>query len=126
MTAHEDRLWSTSGGVVLARIRKVGSTRLTGSEGQSYRSPLVTLRPILWLKGSGSARSVRVHYLSDDSCEFGGAGDAPEGDAGDLMLLFYRQGPIHPRNIADTFRSDRVVTERSQSAFRLEARPGPR
>src|SRR4051812_1250633 len=92
MSAHEDRLWTTAERVVLARVERVGSTQLRGSEGQRYRSPLVTLRPVQWLKGYGSSRRMHVHYLSDDSCAFGGAGDAPQSDVGDLILLFYRRG----------------------------------
>lgn len=119
--AREDRLWGTAQRVVLARIERVGSTRLRGSEGQRFRSPLVTLRPIRWLKGSGSARRLRVHYLSDDSCALGGAGDAARGNVGEVFLLFYRPGRLAPRNILDTFRRDRAVTQRTQRAFEVEA-----
>jgi hypothetical protein len=119
MAANEDRLWVTSERIVLARVVSIRSTWLRGSEGQRYSSPLVTLRPIQWLKGLGTVRRLQVHYLSDDSCAFGGAGDAPEGEVGDLILLFYRHGFIEPRNVLDTFSRDRVVTQRSQRAFDL-------
>ena len=117
--ANEDRLWNTSNRVVLARVEATSEIWLRGSEGQRYRSPLVSLRPVQWLKGHGNVSRLKVHYLSDDSCAFGGAGDAPNGKVGDLILLFYRQGPIEPRNVIDTFRKDRVVTQRSQRVFDL-------
>lgn len=116
LIADEDRLWATAHRVVLARIRKIGSTRLRGSEGQWYESPLVTLRAVKWLKGNPSPRRLRVHFLSDDSCDQGG-GDAPEGEVGEVFLLFYKPGPIDSRNILDTSGKDRVVTERSRAAF---------
>lgn len=94
-----------------------GSTRLRGSEGQYYKSPLVTLRPLKWLKGNPSPRRLRVHFLSDLSCDFGGVGDVPEGEVGQVFLLFYRPGPLDPRNVLDTYDADRVVTERSRQAF---------
>lgn len=124
-TAKEDRLWATAHRVVLARIEKLGSTRLRGSEGQYYKSPLVTLRALRWLKGNPSPRRLKVHYLSDESCDFGGVGDVPEGEVGDTFLLFYRPGPLDPRNVLDTYDKHRAVTARSQAAFapRAEALP---
>lgn len=119
MATKEDRLWMSSEHVVLARVKSVGSTRLRGSEGQRYNSPLVTLRPVQWLKGRDTVRHIQVHYLTDDSCASGGAGDAPESEVGDLILLFYKQGIIKPSNILDSFRVDRVVTPRSRRAFDL-------
>ncbi len=116
--AHEDRLWATARRVVLARVVRVRETRVRASEGQWYRSPLVTLRAIDWIRGRGS-RWLRVHYLSADSCAFGGAGDAPHGEVGDVFLLFYGPGPLGPETILDTFRRDRAVTSRTQDAFRL-------
>lgn len=124
--AEEERLWATAGRVALARVEKVGSIRLRGSGGYWYKSPLVTLRTIRWLKGHPSPRRLKVHFLSDDSCDFGGAGDAAyDGEAGDVFLLFYKPGPIDPRNILDTFDRARAVTPRSRAAFDLErsARP---
>lgn len=120
MAAEEDRLWATARRIVLARIESVGSTHLRGSEGRRYESPLVTLRPVRWLRGSSSARRLSVHYLSDGSCDFGGAGDAPEGEVGDVFLLFYGPGSIDPRSILDTLDRDRAVTQRSRDAFDLE------
>jgi len=117
MIAHEERLWAAAHRVVLARIDKVGSTRLRGSSGQWYESPLVKLRPIRWLKGHPSPRRIRVHDLSDDSCDFGGAGSATDGEVGDVFLLFYRPGPLDPRYILDTFSQDRAVTTRTREAF---------
>lgn len=117
MTAREDRLWTTAQRVVLARVERVGSTRLRGSEGQWYESPLATLRPIRWLRGSPSTRLLRVHYLSDDTCDHGAY--AADGQVGEFFLLFYGPGPINPRNILDTLRRDWVVTQRSHSAFDL-------
>lgn len=125
MAAKEDRLWMASEHVVLARVKSIGSTRLRGSEGQRYNSPLVTLRPVQWLKGRETVRHIQVHYLTDDSCMSRGAGDAPESKVGDLILLFYKQGIIKPSNILDTFRIDRVVTPRSQRAFVLENEKKP-
>ncbi|HYD11404.1 MAG TPA: hypothetical protein VEC11_01005 [Allosphingosinicella sp.] len=122
--AREDQLWATAARVVLARVQRIGGTRVRGSEGQWYESPLVTLRPVRWLKGSGSARRVRVHYLSADSCLSGGAGDATDSQVGDLVLLFYRRGESIPQNILDSFARDRVVTQRSQNAFALAAGAG--
>jgi hypothetical protein len=124
--AHEDRLWKAAGRIVLARIERVERTQLEGSEGQGDHSPLVTLRPVRWYKGSGPAGQMEVHSLSDDSCGSGAAGDALYGDVGDLVLLFYRRGPIDPRNILATFKKGGVVTERSLSAFDLQAGPGMR
>jgi hypothetical protein len=115
--AHEEHLWTTARRIVLARVEKVGSTRLRGSERQYYKSPLVTLRAVKWLRGDPSPRRLKVHFLSDASCDFGGVGDAPEGEIGQAFLLFYRAGPIDPRNILDTFRKDRAVTTRSRAAF---------
>jgi hypothetical protein len=115
--AEEDRLWARADRVVLARVVKVGSTRLRGSEGQYYESPLMTLRALKWLKGNPSPRRLKVHYLSDDSCELGGVGDVPEGEVGDIFLLFYRPGPLDPRNVLDTYDKDRAVTARSQAAL---------
>jgi hypothetical protein len=126
MAAHEDRLWATAERVVLASVERLGSIWLRGSEGQRYRSPLVTLRPVQWLRGSGTARHLRVHYLSDDSCASGGAGDAPDAGVGDLILLFYGRGPAVPRNVLDTFRRDRAVTQRSHRAFEAEVRTSTR
>jgi len=120
--AREDLLWTTAQRVVLARVERMGSIRLRGSEGQRYRSPLVTLRPIRWLKGSGPTRRLRVHFLSDDSCD-SGAGSAPYGAVGDVFLLFYGPGPLSPRNILDTFGLDRAVTTRTRDAFRLAPDP---
>lgn len=117
--ANEDRLWMTSERVVIARVESVREIWLRGSEGQRYRSPLVSLRPVQWLKGRRAVGRLKVHYLSDDSCAFGGAGDAPHSGVGDLVLLFYRQGATEPRNVLDTFRRERVVTNRSQAAFDL-------
>lgn len=115
--AREDRLWAKAERIVLAWVVKVGETRLRGSEGQWYMSPLVTLKPIRWLKGRSSASRLRVHYLSDNSCDFGGVGDAPDGEVGEPFLLFYRKGPPDPRNILDTIGRDRAVTERTRGAF---------
>jgi hypothetical protein len=118
--AREDRLWATAYRVVLARIEKIGSTRVRGSEGHYYNSPLVELRALKWLKGNPSPRRLKVHFLSDNSCDFGGAGNAAyDGEVGEVYLLFYKPGPIDPRNILDTFSRDRVVTARSQEAFDL-------
>jgi hypothetical protein len=125
MAAKEDQLWMASEHVVLARVKSIGSTRLWGSEGQRYKSPLVTLHPVQWLKGRDTVRRIQVHYLSDDSCASGGAGDAPHSEVGDLILLFYKQGIIKPSNVLDTFRLDRVVTQRSQRAFDLGTAKGP-
>ena len=121
LIAREERLWGTAHRILLARVERVGTTRLRGSEGQWYESPLVTLRPIRWLKGSGSPRLVRVHYLSDDTCDHGG-GDAPDGELGDLFLLFYGPGPLRPRAILGTLGADWAVSERSQRAFDLSDR----
>jgi hypothetical protein len=118
--ADEDRLWAAAHRVVLARIEKIGSTRVRGSEGQRYKSPLVTLQAFKWLKGHPSPRRLKVHFLSDDSCDFGGVGDVPEGEVGEVFLLFYKAGPLDPRNVIDTFDKDRVVTARSQAAFRFQ------
>lgn len=120
--AQEDRLWATARRIVLARIESVGSTQLRGSEGQRYESPLVTLRPIRWLRGSSSARRLRVHDLSANSCD-SGAGDATEGEVGELFLLFYGPGAPDPRNVLDTLGSYRAVTGRSRRAFGREADP---
>lgn len=122
--AHEDRLWATAQRVALARVAKVGSTRVRSSEGQWYKSPLVRLRAIKWLKGNPSPRRLKVHFLSDDSCDFGGAGNAAyDGEVGGIFLLFYKPGAIDPRNILDTFSEDGVVTNRSRAAFELQERP---
>lgn len=118
LTAHEDRLWATAQRVVLARVEKIGSTRVRGSEGQYYKSPLVELRALQWLKGNPSPRRLKVRFLSDESCDFGGAGNAAyDGEVGRIYLLFYKPGPLDPRNILDTFSKDRVVTARSRKAF---------
>ncbi|HEX8365025.1 MAG TPA: hypothetical protein VF603_07060 [Allosphingosinicella sp.] len=117
--AEEDRLWATARRIVLARIESVGSTYLRGSEGQRYQSPLVTLRPIRWLRGSSSARRLRVHFLSADSCDHG-AGNAPYGRVGDVFLLFYGPGPPNPRNVLDTLGRGRAVTQRTQRAFGID------
>lgn len=116
--AHEQRLWATAGRVVLARIAKVGSIRLRGSEGQLYRSPLVTLRAVEWLKGKPSRVALKVHYLSDDSCDHGG-GDVIGGAVGDRFLLFYRPGPIDPRNVIETLGRRRASTTPSLDALTL-------
>lgn len=122
--AHEERLWATARRVVLARVEKVGSTRLRGSERQYYKSPLVTLRAVKWLKGNPSPKRLKVHFLSDDSCDFGGVGDVPEGEVGDVFLLFYRAGPIDPRYVLDTFDKDRAVSRLSQAALGLAGPAG--
>jgi hypothetical protein len=119
--AHEDRLWATAGRVVLARLDKTGSIRLRGSEGQYYKSPLATLRAVKWLKGHPSPRRLKVHFLSDDTCDHGG-GDAVEGKAGEHYLLFYRDGPLDAGNILDTLGRHRAVTQRSRDAFDLKGR----
>ena len=116
-TAHEDRLWATARWVVLARIEKVRSTRLRGSGRQWFESELVTLRTIRWLKGRAVAKRVRIHALSNDSCKFGGAGAALEGDVGEVFLLFYRSGPLGPLNLIDSFDKHGIVTARSREAF---------
>jgi hypothetical protein len=117
--AGEERLWAAAQRVVLARVRKIGSIRL-GGEGQYYKSPLVELRALKWLKGNPSPRRLKVHFLSANTCDFGGAGNAAyDAELGEVYLLFYKPGPIDPRNILDTFSKDRVVTERSRKAFDL-------
>ena len=125
LSAHEDWLWTTAERVVLARVERVETTQLRGSEGQMYTSPLVTLRRVRWLKGSDSARRMQVRYLSDDTCAHGGAGDAPHARVGDLLLLFYRRGPIDPLNILDSFRGDRAITQRSRTALDSEIGSAP-
>gem|GEM_PF-6193080 len=105
---------------MLARVQKVGSTRFRGSENQWLESPLVTLRPVKWLKGNSKAKRLRVRYLTDDSCDQGG-GDAPEGDVGDRFLLFYRPGMLTPENILDSLGSDRGLTQRTREAFGVTA-----
>lgn len=120
MAAREDRLWASAARVVLARVTKVGSTRFRGSENQWVDSPLVTLRPVKWLKGNSKAKRLRVRYLSDDSCDQGG-GDAPDGEVGDRILLFYRPGMLIPENVLDTLSEDRGLTRRSRDAFGLAA-----
>jgi hypothetical protein len=116
MTAHEDRLWASAARVVLARVQRVGSIRLRGSENQWFESPLVTLTPIRWLKGNSKAKRLKVRYLSDDSCDSGG-GLAPEGAVGETFLLFYRPGMLRPGNILDSIRRDYAVTQRTRDAF---------
>lgn len=123
-TALENRLWATAHRVVLARLEKIGSIRLRGSEEQYYKSPLVELRALEWLKGNPSPRRLKVHYLSDNSCDFGGAGEAADGgEVGEIFLIFYRDGPLEPHNLLYTFGKDGVVTNRSREAFGLA---GPR
>lgn len=97
-------------------MKKVRAIRLRGSEGQWFDSPLVSLRPIEWLKGRGSARGLSVHFLSDDSCDEGG-GDAPHGSVGELFLLFYKPGQFDARDLLGSIREDRVVTPRSREAI---------
>ena len=118
MAAHEDRLWASAARVVLARVKKVGSIRLRGSENQWFESPLVTLKPIRWLKGNSKAKRLKVRFLSDDSCDSGG-GHAPEGEVGETFLLFYRPGMLTPGNILDSIRGDYAVTKRTREAFGL-------
>ena len=121
--AYEDRLWSTAQRVALARVERVGTVWLRGSEGQMYDSRLVTLRPIRWLKGPGTSQPVRVHLLSDDSCD-SRVGDVMIAEPGEVFLLFYGPGSISPRNILDTLGSDWAVTQRSQRAFDIQNAPG--
>ena len=116
----QERLWQEAERIVLARVIRVGTIRLRGSEGQGFESPLATLRPIRWLKGSSSAKRLRVHFLSDDSCD-SGAGPAPEGEVGEVFLLFYRRGPLNPRNILDTIGEQSAATPRAQEALRRTA-----
>jgi hypothetical protein len=122
--AREEGLWGTARRVVLARVQKIGSIRLRGSEGQYYKSPLAELRAVKWLKGNPSPRRLKVHFLSANTCDHGG-GSAPEGEVGEVFLLFYGAGPIEPRNILDTLPKDRVVTRRSREAFELAGSPSP-
>lgn len=124
-TALEERLWARAERVVLARVVKVRSIRLRGSEGQWFRSPLATLRPIRWLRGRGAARRLWVHDLSDDSCD-GGAGLAPDGEVGEHFLIFYGPGPAEPRNVLDSFSLARAVTSRTREAFAAAQRRGAR
>src|SRR5687767_9896945 len=119
--AREDHLWATAGRVVLARLEKIGSTRLRDSDGEYWKSPLMTLRPIKWLKGNPSPRRLKVHYLSADSCDFGGVGDVSDGEVGDVFLLFYRPGPVDPRNVLDSYDRNTAVTARTQEALALAA-----
>lgn len=118
---YEDGLWAKAERVVLARIEKVGSTRVRNSEGQFYKSPLVTLRPMKWFKGDGGSGRLKVHYLSDDSCDFGGAGNAPNGEKGDVFLLFFRKGAITPERLLDSFDRYRAVTQRTRAALKQGA-----
>jgi hypothetical protein len=113
----QERLWEVAERIVLARVVRVGTIRLRGSEGQWYESPLATLRPIRWLKGSSSATRLQVHFLSDDTCDHG-AGPAPEGEVGETFLLFYRRGHLNPRNILDTIDEQSAATARTQQALR--------
>lgn len=115
----QERLWQAAERIVLARVVRVGSIRLRGSEGQWYRSPLATLQPIRWLKGSSSGRRLQVHFLSDDTCNHG-AGSAPQGEVGQVFLLFYRRGPLDPRNIIDSIGEETAATRRAQKALRQE------
>jgi hypothetical protein len=118
--AREDRLWANARRVALARLESIDSIRLRGSEGQWYKSPLARLRALRWLKGNPSPRTLKVHYLSDNSCDFGGVGEAADGgEVGGVYLVFYGDGPIEPRNVLYTFGKDRVVTPRSREAFGL-------
>jgi hypothetical protein len=122
--AHEDLLWATARRVVLARIERIGSIRLRGSEGQWYKSPLVTLRAIKWLRGNPSPRALKVHYLSDNSCDFGGVGSVADGgEVGGVFLLFYADGPIEPRNVLYTFDATTAVSPRSRAALALAEAP---
>ena len=118
MAAPQDRLWASAARVVLARVQRVGSIRLRGSENQWFESPLVTLTPIRWLKGSSNAKRLKVRYLSDDSCDSGG-GLAPEGEVGETFLLVYRPGMLTPGDILDSIRADYAVTRRTRAAFGL-------
>jgi hypothetical protein len=118
MAARQDQLWATAARVVLARVNRVGSIRLRGSENQWFESPLVTLTPIRWLKGSSKAKRLKVRYLSDDSCDSGG-GLAPEGAVGETFLIFYRPGKLTPEYLLDSIRGDYAVTQRTRDAFGL-------
>jgi hypothetical protein len=124
MAAQETDLWARANRVVLARVKKVRSIRLRGSEEQWFDSPLVALRPIEWLKGRGSIRGLSVHFLSDDSCDEGG-GDAPHGSVGEEFLLFYGPGQFDPRDLLGSIRKDRVVTTRSREAIAQAPRKRP-
>lgn len=117
---YQDRLWATAERVVLARVERVGRIRLRG-QGHWYRSPLVTLRPVEWLKGRSSARRLQVHYLSADTCSIGGAGHAPYGEVGEVFLLFYKPGRLSPRNILTTIGKDYAASPRTREAFGLPA-----
>lgn len=118
LMVHEDRLWASAARIVLARVTKVGSIRLRGSENQLFESPLVTLKPIRWLKGNSAAKWLKVRYLSDDSCDSGG-GSAPEGQVGETYLLFYRPGMLTPVYLLDSIGAASAVTQRTRDAFEL-------
>lgn len=101
--------WDESQSVLLARVVRRDSIRLKDNWGEIYgRSPRVLLRPVRWLKGSGSSRRFRLNYEGLTSCGPYGGGDAVDGEIGEVFVVFVREGRPRQDSVITSLAMDRV------------------
>lgn len=107
---YQQQWWNESQSVLLARVERVGSVQLRDDWGEAYDdSPRVFLRPVRWLKGSGSARRFRLSYDGMTSCGPYGGGDAVDGEVGEVFVVYVREGQPHQRSVIESLAPENVV-----------------
>jgi hypothetical protein len=92
----EQQWWNESESVFLARIERAETIEF---DGYYETVPRVHLRPLRWIKGSGSSRRFRLSYEGMTSCGPYGGGEAVEGAVGDVFLVFVREGRPRQRSV---------------------------
>lgn len=104
--------WDQSQSVLLARIERIDSVRVRNDwAGTNTRSPRVYLRPVRWLKGSGSARRFRLNITGISDCGPYGGGEAVNGHVGDVFLVFVREGQPTQASVITSLAPGNVVDE---------------
>jgi hypothetical protein len=102
--------WGRSELVLLARIVRTDSIPLRDFSGREYdRFPRVFMRPVRWLKGSGSSRRFHLNWEGMTDCGPYGGGEAASGHIGDLVVVFVREGRPSPANVGFSLAPEHIV-----------------
>lgn len=114
-------LFDSAGGLVLARLDREGRTSGYPAEfAYMNNMPLVTMKPVRWVKGAGGAEEFELAESNPMSCGYGAADAATRGRVGDVFLVYLAGVELRQDKVLFVLPVSRIIEPRALALLTKE------
>ncbi len=114
-------LFDSAGGMVLARLDSEGRTSGYPAEfAYMNNMPLVTMKPVRWVKGAGGAEAFQLSETNPMTCGYGRVDAAVRGRVGDVVLVYLEGAELRQDKVLFVLPVSRIIEPRALALLTKE------